>query len=93
MDTNFDINKEKIELEKNGKVIECEVLFTFECEETMKSYIGYTDNSIASNGRKNIYVSAFDPLKEKMELENITDKRELEMIGEVLEKLDRESKN
>lgn len=92
-DTSFDISMEKIEMEKNGKMVECEVLFTFECEETMKSYVGYTDNSIASNGRKNIYVSAFDPLKDKLELENITDKRELEMIGDVLDKLDRESKN
>ncbi|MCI8459813.1 MAG: DUF1292 domain-containing protein [Bacilli bacterium] len=92
-DTNFDVNKEKIKMEKDGKTIECDVLFTFECEETMKAYVGYTDNSIASNGRKNIYVSAFDPFKEEMELENITDKRELEMIGEVLEKIDKESKN
>ncbi len=92
-DIKFDINNEIIKMEKNGKMVDCEVLFTFECEETMKAYVGYTDNSVASNGRKNIYVSAFDPLNEKMELENITDKRELEMIGEVLEKLDKESKN
>lgn len=92
-DTIFDTSDNVIRLEKNGKVVECEVLFTFDCEETMKSYVGYTDHSVESNGRKNIYVSAYDPLKEDSELENITDKRELEMIGEVLEKFDQESNN
>ena len=52
------------------------------------SYIGYTDNSIASNGRKNIYVSAFDPLKPIIELESVTDKRELDMINDFLIELD-----
>lgn len=84
----FDINKEKIEIEKNGQVVKCDVLFTFDCEDTMKSYVGYTDHSIAPNGRKNIYVSSYNPLKVKMELENITDERELEMIRAVLEKID-----
>lgn len=84
----FDINKEKIEIEKNGQVVKCDVLFTFDCEDTMKSYVGYTDHSIAPNGRKNIYVSSYNPLKVKMELENITDERELEMIRGVLEKID-----
>ncbi len=84
----FDINKEKLEIEKNGKVVKCDILFTFDCEDTMKSYVGYTDNSIASNGRKNIYVSSYNPLKPKMELEDITDERELQMISEVLEQID-----
>ena len=29
----------------NGKEIECEVLFTFESDETHKNYIVYTDNT------------------------------------------------
>lgn len=80
----FDIDNEKIQIEKNGKMVDCDVLFTFDSEDTLKSYIGYTDNSIAENGRKNIYVSAYDPLKPTMELEDITDQRELDMIHEVL---------
>lgn len=84
----FDINKEKLEIEKNGKIVKCDILFTFDCEDTMKSYIGYTDHSIAPNGRKNIYVSAYNPLNVKIELEGITDERELAMINEVLRKID-----
>lgn len=83
----FDINKEKVRVERNGKVIECDILFTFDSEDTMKSYVGYTDHSIASNGRKNIYVSSYNPLSDTMELEDVTDENELEMIQEVLERI------
>ena len=87
----FDIENEKIQLEKDGKMVECDVLFTFDCEDTLKSYVGYTDHSIAANGRKNIYVSAYDPLKPTMELENVTDERELAMINDVLMQFDEEA--
>ena len=87
----LDLEKEKVYLEKNGKDIECDILFTFDCEDTLKSYVGYTDHSIGSNGRKNIYVSAYNPLSLKMNLENITDKRELEMINDVLQQFDEEA--
>ena len=89
----YDIEKEKIQLERNGKIIECDVLFTFDSQDTMKSYIGYTDHSIAANGRKNIFVSAYDPLKETKKLENITDERELHMIHSVLQRFDEEVNN
>ena len=86
----FDMDNEKIQIVKNGKTIDCDILFTFDSEDTMKSYVGYTDHAIASNGRKNIFVSAFDPFKPTMELESITDKRELDMINEVLMNFDEE---
>ena len=54
----------------------------------MKSYIGYTDHSVAGNGRKNIFVSSYDPLKPESKLENITDEKELHMIYDVLQQLD-----
>ena len=88
----FDFENEKIQLEKDGKTVECDVLFTFESEDTMKSYVGYTDHSVSSNGRKNIYVSSFDPFGAKLELHDITDEKELKMVSEVLMKFDEESK-
>ena len=33
-----------------GKEIECEVLFTFESDETKKNYIVYTDNTLDEEG-------------------------------------------
>ena len=86
----FDINDEKIQIEKNGKIVDCDVLFTFDSEDTMKSYIGYTDHSFGSNGRKNIFVSAYNPLKAKIELEDITDKREMKNVSEVRNKKKKE---
>ena len=87
----FDINNEKLQIEKNGKIVDCDILFTFDSEDTMKSYVGYTDHSFGSNGRKNIFVSAYNPLKAKIELEDITDERELKMVSEVLNQIDKEN--
>ncbi len=84
----LDINNDKLIIEKNGKLVEFDILFTFDSEDTMKSYVGYTDHSIAQNGRKNIYVSSYNPFDLKDELKNITDKRELEMINDVLMQID-----
>ena len=84
----FDIEKEKIQIEKDGKLIDCDILFTFDSEDTLKSYVGYSDHSVASDGRKNIIVSSYRLFGDKMELENITDPRELEMIQDVLEQFD-----
>ena len=87
----FDMEKDKVILEKDGVRIECDIIFTFDCETTKKSYIGYTDNEVAANGRKTIYVSSYNPLNEEIVLENITDQKELDMIQDVLSKIDSEA--
>lgn len=86
-----DFENEKIQIEKSGKTVDCDILFTFDSEDTMKSYVGYTDNSVGTNGRKNIYVSAFNPLLPEIKLEDITDPRELDMINDVLRQIDEEA--
>lgn len=78
---------------KDGTVVDCDVLFTFDSEDTMKSYVGYTDHTFSESGRKNIYVSSYDPFGPTVELQNITDEKELQMISEVLEQIDEESRN
>ena len=87
----FDLEGEKITMIKNGEEVNCNILFTFDSDDTMRSYVGFTDNSIASNGRKNIYVQSFDPLAPEIKLENITDERELEMVNDVLIQIDESS--
>ena len=87
----FDMENDKIQIEKNGEVVDCDILFTFDCEDNLKSYVGYTDHSIGQNGRKNIYVSSYNPLGLKLELEDITDEKELEMVNDVLMKFDSEN--
>ena len=86
-------NNVAIQIKKNGKIEDCNLLFTFSCEKTMKTYIGYTDNKIASNGRKNIYISAFNPFNPNWEIEDVSTEEEYQMIGEVLEYLDTKYSN
>ncbi|MBQ3307268.1 MAG: DUF1292 domain-containing protein [Bacilli bacterium] len=85
------LKDEKILMEKNGKEVECDVLFTFDSLDTMKSYVAYTDNTIGKNMRKNIFISSYNPFGTKLELEDVTDKKELEMINDVLLKIDQEN--
>ena len=85
-------SNEKIIIEKHGKQVECDILFTFDSEDTGKVYVGYSDHSIASNGRKNIYVSSYDPIIGINSLEDITDERELAMVRQVLAQIDKESR-
>lgn len=77
----------KITIMKDGKPVDCEILFTFENEELQKQYVGYTDHSIGTNGRKNIYISSYSPLADKKILEDITSPEELEMVQDVLNQI------
>ena len=85
----YEIEEEKITINKDGVDKEYSLLFTFDSEDTLKTYIGYTDNEIAPNGRKNIYVSAISPFTSDS-LEDITDPKELDMVREFLEYVDKE---
>ena len=86
------MENEKIIIEKHGKQVECDILFTFDSEDTGKVYVGYSDHSIASNGRKNVYVSSYDPIMGIDSLEDITDERELAMVRQVIAQIDKESR-
>lgn len=86
------MENEKIVVNKHGEEVECDILFTFDSEDTKKTYVGYSDHSIGANGRKNIYVSAFDPILGMDLLEDITDEKELAMVREVLKEIDSQSR-
>lgn len=83
---------EKIIIQKDGQEVECDVLFTFTCEETGKGYVGYTDHSFDSKNRKNIYTASFDPVLGMGTLEKIKTDEEKEMVKEVLEQVYAEGK-
>lgn len=87
----FDLENDKITIEKDGKEVECDILFTFDSMDTKKSYVGYSDNTIAPNGRKTIYVSSYKNESDEIILEDITDQKELDMIQDVLIELDEET--
>ena len=53
-----------------GETIVCDILFTFDSEETNKSYIVYTDNSKDENGKVRVFASIYNPNDPKTKLKN-----------------------
>jgi len=78
--------------DKNEQV-ECEVLFTFESEETHKNYIVYTDNTTDDSGNVKVYASIYDPNADSTELLPIETEREWKIIETILDSIQEESKN
>lgn len=78
---------------EEGKTIECDVLFTFESEETEKNYIVYTDNTFDEDGNIRVYANIFDPEGEKTELIPIESDKEWEIINNILETIQEEARN
>ena len=76
-----------------GEEIMCDILFTFDSEETGKSYIVYTDNSKDERGNIQVYASIYDPNAEDQKLEPITTDAEWKVIETILNTLQEEIKN
>lgn len=76
----------------NGEEIMCDVLFTFDSEETKKSYIVYTDNSRDEQGNVQVFASIYDPKQEDQKLEPITTEQEWKVIETILNTLQEEIK-
>ena len=74
-------------IDDNGKEIECEVLFTFESEETNKNYIVYTDNTKDEAGNTKVYASIYNPEEESTSLQPIETEKEWKIIETILSEL------
>ncbi len=74
-----------------GKEVECEVLFTFESDETKKNYIVYTDNTIDDEGNTKVYASIYNPEEEESKLLPIETDKEWKIIETILEELQNEA--
>ena len=72
---------------EDGKEIECEVLFTFESDETKKNYIVYTDNTLDEQGNTKVYASIYTPNEENTNLIPIETDKEWKIIETILEEL------
>ena len=80
-------------MDENGKEVTCEVLFTFDSEETKKNYIVYTDNKVDEvTGNIEVYASIYDPNDPKSRLEAIKTEKEWKVIETILETLQEEVK-
>lgn len=78
-------------LDENGKEVTCEVLFTFDSEETGKSYMVYTDNTTDEDGNVRVYASIFDSAAENPELKPIETDREWKIVETILESIQEEN--
>ena len=79
--------------DENGNEVICDILFTFDSEETKKSYIVYTDNTKDADGKIQVYASIYDPKDEKMKLEDIKTEKEWKVIDTILQTLQEEVGN
>lgn len=78
-------------MDENGKEVVCETLFTFDSEETKKSYIVYTDNTTDEDGNVRVYASIFNPEAENTELKPIETEREWKIVETILESIHEEN--
>jgi len=76
-----------------GEEVTCHILFTFDSEETKKSYIVYTDDSKDEQGNIQVYASVFHPDDPNTKLEEIETEKEWKVIETILETLQEEVKN
>lgn len=80
-------------IDENGKEIECEVLFTFDSDETNKSYIVYTDDTTDEQGNTRVYASTYTPNSENLNLQPIETDKEWKIIETILNELQEEAKS
>ena len=76
----------------DGVETECEVLFTFDSEETGKSYIAYTDNTVDESGNTKVYASIYTPNEEPMNLIPIETDKEWKIIETILNTLQEQAR-
>ena len=74
---------------KEGETIECDVLFTFESEETNKKYIVYTDNTLDELGSVKVYANTYESEKEGL-LGEIETKKEWDIIEQIFSSINSE---
>lgn len=73
---------------EEGKEITYDILFTFDSEETNKSYVVFTDNSVDESGSIATYASIYDPTGENKELQPITTDAEWDLIENLLSQIE-----
>lgn len=79
-------------MNKDGKILikdkdnithECDILFTFDSDETKKSYVVYTDNTKDELGNIKVYANTFDPFSNEGDLGEIETEKEWAMIEQI----------
>lgn len=72
---------------EDGIEVEYEVLFTFDSEETHKSYMVYTDNEKDASGNIKVYASVYEAGSTETQLSPIETDKEWKIIETILSEL------
>ena len=87
-------NKNQFKLvDETGKEVIYDVLFTFDSEETNKSYIVYTDNSLDDECNIQVFASVYYPGSDTSRLDPIETDKEWKIIETILNELQEEVKS
>lgn len=78
---------------ENGEEVTCNVLFTFDSEETKKSYIAYTDNTTDTDGSMKAYAAVYHPEDMSKGFEPIETEKEWKVVETILSTIQEEVKN
>ncbi len=78
---------------EDGKEVVCNVLFTFDSEETGKSYIAYTDNTYEEDGSIKAYAAVYHPDNLNAGFEPIETEKEWKVVETILEAIQEEVRN
>ncbi len=71
-------------LDDQGNETECEVLHAFDCAETGKSYLVYTDGATDEKGRLRYFAAAYSAEGEGLSLDPVESPEEWEIIDREL---------
>jgi len=74
-------------INENNEEVEFEVLLTFDSDETKKSYIVYTDNTLDEEKNIKVYASIFNPGDEELKLTPIETEKEWKVIETILDQI------
>lgn len=79
--------------DNKGKTVEYEILFTFDSEETKKSYIVFTDNNKDKDGSVITYAATYVKDGDKLNLSDIETEKEWNLIETLLAQIEEKSSN
>lgn len=74
----------------NNNEIVCDVLFTFDSDDTKKSYIVYTDNTKDELGNIKVYANTYNPYTDSGDLGEIESNEEWATIEQIFNSINDE---
>ena len=77
--------------DQSGSTVEYEILFTFDSDETKKSYIVFADNTTDEDGSIVTYAATYDKTGESLELQDIETDEEWNLIEHLLSNIEEAS--